>query len=123
MKPAAPLLAACCVSFPLLLGCSRNDTSTPAAPADAQSGPVSQPADDEGLQSLVGDLQSVDPDTRSFTVVSGDELAVFEFTDDTQVVGAPNVRGLTGDTGDRVTVRYRTHPVTSTKTAVRIDMN
>lgn len=123
MKPAARLLAALCVVFPLALGCSRSDTSTTAArDADIESGRASQASDDEGLRSLAGELRSVHLDTQSFTILAGDELALFEFSDDTQVVGAPSVQGLAANPGSRVTVHYRTHPITSTKTAVRIEM-
>jgi len=52
----------------------------------------------------------------------GDDLYEFAYTDDTQVVGGTNVQGLTSNRGNDVTVHYRENPFTSTKTAVRIEL-
>lgn len=55
----------------------------------------------------------------------GDDLYEFAYTDATEVVGgAANMRGLTGNTGNQITVHYRTtaNPFSSTKTAVRIEL-
>jgi len=73
---------------------------------------------------LAGQLRSVDPDRKTLIVAFGDDLYEFAYTDSTEVVGGgtANVRGLTGNTGNEVTVHYREHPITSTKTAVRIEL-
>jgi hypothetical protein len=54
----------------------------------------------------------------------GDDLYEFAYTDSTEVVGGgpANVRGLSGNTGNEIRVHYRENLLTSTKTAVRIEL-
>ena len=72
---------------------------------------------------LAGQLRTVNPERQTLFVAFGDDLYEFAYTDDTQVVGGTtNVQGLTGNRGNEVTVHYRENPFTSTKTAVRIEI-
>lgn len=72
---------------------------------------------------LSGQLRSVDPDRQALIVAFADDLYEFWYTDATQVQGGTeNVRGLTGNRGNQITVHYRENPITSTKTAVRIEL-
>jgi hypothetical protein len=53
----------------------------------------------------------------------GDDLYEFTYNDHTEVVGeAANRQGLTGKTGNGITVYYKEHTFTSTKTAVRLEL-
>jgi len=126
MRPFQPLLTAACVACVVMLGCGRSEQPTAGAQeqTDGQAEQAAAETSDREprVQSIVGALRTVDLDNRLFTVVTNSELYLFEFPDATEVVGTPNVRGLTGNTGDRVTVLYRPHPITSTKTAVRIEV-
>ena len=126
MRPSKPLLTVACVVCLVMLGCGRSEQPTAGAQeqTDIQSEQAAETTDREpGVQSIVGQLRTVDLDNRLFTVVTNSELYLFDFSDATEVVGTPNVRGLTGNTGNRVTVLYRPHPITSAKTAVRIEVH
>ena len=72
---------------------------------------------------MAGQLRMVDPNRQTLIVAFGDDLYEFAYTDDTEVVGGTtNVQGLTGNRGNEVTVHYRQSPITSTKTAVRVEL-
>ena len=73
---------------------------------------------------LAGQLRTIDPDRKTLIVAFRDDLYEFAYTNTTEVVGGgtANVRGLTGNTGNEITVHYRENPITSTKTAVRIEL-
>jgi hypothetical protein len=56
-------------------------------------------------------------------VAFADDLYEFFYTDATEVRGGgQNEQGLTGNRGNQITVHYRQNPITSTKTAVRIEL-
>jgi hypothetical protein len=72
---------------------------------------------------LSGQLRSVDTDRRALIVAFADDLYEFSYTDATEVRGGTeHVRGLTGNRGNQITVHYRKNPITSSKTAVRIEL-
>ena len=78
---------------------------------------------EEGSLVLSGQLRSIDPDRKALIVAFADDLYEFAYTDATEVQGGTeNVRGLTGNRGNEITVHYRENPFTSTKTAVRIEL-
>jgi hypothetical protein len=112
-----------CLLVPLMFACTRSDRTA----GSARNGTVleSSQAGDRTKDDLVlvGQLRSVDPDKETLIVAFADDLYQFAYTDSTQVVGGTsNVQGLTGNTGTEVTVHYRQNPITSTKTAVRIEL-
>jgi hypothetical protein len=77
----------------------------------------------KGDRVLAGQLRKVDPGNRTLIVAFGDDLYEFSYNDHTEIVEGPsNQRGLTGNTGNEITVHYREHTFTSTKTAVRIEV-
>ena len=110
--------------LPLLVAaCDRPSRSS--APSSDGMALESLRLDDRDKSSLVfsGQLRSVDPDRMALIVAFADDLYEFAYTDATEVEGATkNVRGLTGNRGDQITVHYRQNPLTSTKTAVRIEL-
>ena len=68
-------------------------------------------------------MRSVNPNRQTLILAFDDDLYEFAYTDVTEVVGArSNVQGLSGQAGTPITVHYREHPLTSTKTAVRIEL-
>ena len=112
-----------CLLLPLVAACDRFDRS----PEIARNGTAleSPRAGDREKSSLVlaGQLRTVDPSRQTLIVAFGDDLYEFAYTDETEVVGGTaNVQGLTGNRGNEVTVHYRQNPITSTKTAVRIEL-
>lgn len=110
--------------LPLLVAaCDRPSRSS--APSSDGTALESPRLDDRDKNSLVfsGQLRSVDPDRKALIVAFADDLYEFAYTDATEVEGATkNVRGLTGNRGDQIKVHYRQNPLTSTKTAVRIEL-
>jgi hypothetical protein len=112
-----------CLALPLVAACDRVDRSaTLARDGTAIESPR---AGDRAKSSLVmaGQLRTVDPSRQTLIVAFGDDLYEFAYTDETEVVGGTaNVQGLTGNRGNEVTVHYRQNPITSTKTAVRIEL-
>ena len=124
MRTRASRFSTLCLLLPLALAaaCDRNES-----PATSRDGTVAESprAGDRDKSSLVlaGQLRTVNPERRTLFVAFGDDLYEFAYTDDTQVVGGTtNVQGLTGNRGNEVTVHYRENPFTSTKTAVRIEI-
>lgn len=111
-----------CLLLALAAACDRSDRS----PVSRDGTTIeSSRAGDQAKSSLVlaGQLRMVDPNRQTLIVAFGDDLYEFAYTDDTEVVGGTtNVRGLTGNRGNDVTVHYRQNPITSTKTAVRIEL-
>jgi hypothetical protein len=72
---------------------------------------------------LAGQLRTVNPDRETLIVAFGDDLYEFAYNDETEVVGGTaTVQGLSGNRGNEVTVHYRQNPITSTKTALRIEL-
>lgn len=119
MGRRASLLGALALLLPLAAACDRPVVSKAGT---ALESPV---AGDQEKSShvLAGQLRTVDPRRQTLIVAFGDDLYEFAYTDDTQIVGgAANVQGLTGNRGNEVTVHYRVSPITSTKTAVRIEL-
>jgi hypothetical protein len=117
-----------CLVLPLVAACDRFERSpTLARDGTALEAPR---AGDRSKSSLIlaGQLRTVDPSRQTLIVAFGDDLYEFAYTDDTEVVGgatnvrATNVQGLTGNRGNQVTVHYRQNPITSTKTAVKIEL-
>ena len=122
MRTRASRLSSLCLLLPLAAACDRNES-----PAISRDGTVAESprAGDREKSSLVlaGQLRTIHPERHTLFVAFGDDLYEFAYTDDTQVVGGTtNVQGLTGNRGNEVTVHYRENPFTSTKTAVRIEI-
>jgi len=123
MRTRSWRLATCCLLLPLAFACNRSSQSS--APPNDGTALESPRADDRDKSSLVlaGQLRSVDPDKETLIVAFGDDLYQFAYDESTEVVGGTaSVRGLTGNTGNQITVHYRENPITSTKTAVRIEL-
>jgi hypothetical protein len=115
------LLGSLCLLLPLTVACNRSSQSSRADGTELES-PQAGDRSKSGLV-LAGQLRSVDPDRETLIVAFGDDLYEFAYTDATEVVGGTaNVRGLTGNTGNQITVHYRENAFTSTKTAVRIEL-
>jgi hypothetical protein len=122
MRTRASVLWTLCLLLPLVAACDRSDRSTGSRDGTALESPR---AGDQAKSSLVmaGQLRMVDPNRQTLIVAFGDDLYEFAYTDDTEVVGGTtNVQGLSGSRGNEVTVHYRQNPITSTKTAVRIEL-
>ena len=124
MRTRASRLSRLCLLLPLAAACDRNESP---AISRARDGTVAESprAGDREKSSLVlaGQLRTIHPERHTLFVAFGDDLYEFAYTDDTQVVGGTtNVQGLTGNRGNEVTVHYRENPFTSTKTAVRIEI-
>jgi hypothetical protein len=122
MRTRASRLSSLCLLLPLAAACDRNES-----PAISRDGTVAESprAGDREKSSLVlaGQLRTVNPERQTLFVAFGDDLYEFAYTADTQVVGGTtNVQGLRGNRGNEVTVHYRENPFTSTKTAVRIEI-
>jgi hypothetical protein len=118
MRRRASLLWTLCLLLPLVAACDRNEARDGTALESPRAG-------DQEKSSLVlaGQLRTVDPERQTLIVAFGDDLYEFAYTDDTEVVGGTaNVQGLTGNRGNEVTVHYRENRITSTKTAVRIEL-
>ena len=114
------LLGSLCLLLPLAVACNRSSQSR--ADGTVLESPQAGDRSKSGLV-LAGQLRSVDPDRETLIVAFGDDLYEFAYTDATEVVGGTaNVRGLTGNTGNQITVHYRENRITSTKTAVRIEL-
>ena len=124
MRTRASRLSTFCLLLPLALSAACARTESPATSGDGTV--IESPrAGDRDKSSLVlaGQLRTVNPERRTLFVAFGDDLYEFAYTDDTQVVGGTNnVQGLTGNRGNEVTVHSRENPFTSTKTAVRIEI-
>jgi len=126
MRTRALRFSTLCLLLPLALvaACARNES-----PAISRDGTVIEsPRAGDGEKSslvLAGQLRTVNPERRTLFVAFGDDLYEFAYTDDTQVVGGTtktNAQGLTGNRGNEVTIHYRENRFTSTKTAVRIEI-
>jgi hypothetical protein len=117
------LLGTFCLLLPLVVACSQPSQSS----APSRDGTASESAqggnNEKSALVLAGQLRSVNPDRQTMIVAFGDDLYEFAYTDATEVVGGTsNVRGLTGNRGNEITVHYKEHTFTSTKTAVRIEL-
>jgi hypothetical protein len=123
MRTRSWLLATWCLLLPLAFACNRSSQSS-SSPNDGTVLESTRSGDrDKSSLVLAGQLRSVDPDKETLIVAFGDDLYQFAYNDATEVVGGTaNVRGLTGNTGNQITVHYRENPITSTKTAVRIEL-
>jgi hypothetical protein len=123
MRTRSRLLATIWLLLPLVAAC---DLSSRSSPEIRNGTAIESPrADGRDKSSLVlsGQLRSVDPDRRALIVAFADDLYEFNYNDATQVQGGTeNVRGLTGNRGNQITVHYRQNPITSSKTAVRIEL-
>jgi hypothetical protein len=122
MRTRASLLSTLCLLLPLAAACDRNES--PAISRDGTVAESPRAGDrDKSSHVLAGQLRTVNPARQTLFVAFGDDLYEFAYTDDTQVVGGTtNVQGLKGNRGNEVTVHYRENPFTSTKTAVRIEI-
>jgi hypothetical protein len=110
--------------LPLLVAACDRPSRSSAASSDGTALESPRSADrDKSWLVFSGQLRSVHPERKALIVAFADDLYEFAYTDATEVEGATkNVRGLTGNRGDQITVHYRQHPLTSTKTAVRIEL-
>jgi hypothetical protein len=124
MRARSWLFGTLCLLLPLAFACSRpSQSSSPSR--NGTSIETSQASDRaKGDRVIAGQLRAVHPDRHTLIVAFGDDLHEFAYTDSTEVVGGAtaNVRGLTGNAGNEITVHYRENPFTSTKTAVRIEL-
>jgi hypothetical protein len=123
MRTRTWLLGTLCLLVPLTLACSQSSQSS--FTRDGTASESARPGDRaKGDLVLAGQLRTVDPDNKTLIVAFGDDLYEFAYTNSTEVAGGgtANVRGLTGNTGNEITVHYRENPLTSTKTAVRIEL-
>ncbi len=122
MSARCRLLGTFCLLLSLAVACNRSSQS----PLQNGTATDSSRAGDraKGDRILAGQLRTVDPDRKTLIVAFGDDLYEFAYTNSTEVLGGgtANVRGLTGNTGNEITVHYRENPITSTKTAVRIEL-
>ena len=122
MRTRASRLWTLCLLLPLAAACARSDRSSIARDGTALESPQSGERDKRS-HVMAGQLRTVDPNRQTLIVAFGDDLYEFAYTDDTEVVGGTtNVQGLTGNRGNEVTVHYRQNPITSTKTAVRVEL-
>jgi hypothetical protein len=123
MRTRSRLLATLGLLLPLAAACDRSSLPSEqindGTPIDS-----SRPDDrEEGSLLFSGQLRSVDPDRKALIVAFADDLYEFFYTDATEVQGGTeHVRGLTGNRGNQITVHYRQNPFTSTKTAVKIEL-
>jgi hypothetical protein len=109
-----PLAAAACDGFDRSPTGSRDGTAleSPRSGGRQKSSHV-----------MAGQLRTVNPDRQTLIVAFGDDLYEFAYNDETEVVGGTaSVQGLTGNRGNEVMVHYRQNPITSTKTAERIEL-
>jgi hypothetical protein len=123
MRARSWLLGTLCLLLPLAFACNRpSQSSSPSQDGTAIESSRGNRA--KGDRVLAGHLRSVNPDRKTLIVEFGDDLYEFAYTDSTEVVGGgtANVRALTGNAGNEITVHYRENPITSTKTAVRIEL-
>src|SRR5215468_10332935 len=66
------------------------------------------PAQQQAEKVFQGQLSKIDPNAKLILVTgAGDKEMVFEYTDSTQIVGAPNAQGLAGKSGTELRVTYR----------------
>lgn len=123
MSTRASCLWTICLLLPLVAACDRPGRSaTLSRDGTALESPRSGDREKDSLV-LAGQLRTVNPDRQTLIVAFGDDLYEFAYTDDTEVVGGTaNVQGLTGSRGNDITVHYRQNPITSTKTAVTIEL-
>jgi hypothetical protein len=123
MRTRIWFLATLSLVLTLVTACDRpGDSSDLASDGPALGTPQSGERDKDS-RALSGQLRSVDPDRKALIVAFEDDLYEFAYTDATMVQGGTeNVRGLTGNRGNHITVHYRESPITSTKTAVRIEL-
>ena len=122
MRARGWLVGTLCLFLPLAFACNRPDQSSSRNGTAIESSQAGDRA--KGDRVLAGQLRTIDPDRKTLIVAFGDDLYEFAYTNSTEVVGGgtANVRGLTGNTGTEITVHYRENPITSTKTAVRIEL-
>ena len=123
MRARSWLFGTACLLVLLAIACNRPSQSTSSRDGTAlESSQASDRAN--GGRVLAGQLRTVDPDNKTLIVAFGDDLYEFAYTDSTEVVGGgtANVRGLTGNTGTEITVHYRENRITSTKTAVKLEL-
>ena len=116
------LVGAVCLLLPLMAACGQSSrTSLPAGSTPVTSGHTAD--GQKNSRVLVGQLRSVNSNRKTLIMAFEDDLYEFAYTNATEVVGgASNVRAITGNTGNQITVHYRQNRITSTKTAVRIEL-
>ena len=126
MRTRASRFSTLCLLLPLALAAACARTESPATSRDGTVIESPRAGDwDKSSLVLAGQLRTVNPERRTLFVAFGDDLYEFAYTDDTQVVGGTtktNAQGLTGNRGNEVTIHYRENRFTSTKTAVRIEI-
>ena len=126
MRTRASRFSTLCLLLALALAaaCARTESPTTSRDGTVIESPRAGDRDKSSLV-LAGQLRTVNPERRTLFVAFGDDLYEFAYTDDTQVVGGTtktNAQGLTGNRGNEVTIHYRENRFTSTKTAVRIEI-
>jgi hypothetical protein len=121
MRARSRLLAILCLLLPLAFACSRSNEPLSRDGTVLESPDAGDRA--KGDRVLAGQLRSVYPDKQTLVMAFGDDLYEFAYNDSTEIVGGDSKqRGLTGNTGNEITVHYKEHTFTSTKTAVRIEL-
>jgi len=110
-------LSALVLTLTLVFGCGRDRLAAPRHDGTVESPQASD------RSAMTGQLRSVNPDKQAVIISVGDELYEFNYSDHTEVIGGTsNIQGLTGSTGNPITVHYRENPITSTKTVVRFEL-
>jgi hypothetical protein len=114
-----------CLAVLLLTACSspepvvENDPNVIAEPPQAASEPVAPPALPE--QWIAGELQAVDLNARTFTIREAEGTdQTLHFSESTEIVGAPDAQGLSGQQGAQVTAYYM--DAGDTKMAARVEI-
>jgi hypothetical protein len=123
MRTRSRFLATLSLLSLLVAACDQSSRSSAhSGDGAALESPRSHERDNSSLV-FSGQLRSVDPDRKALIVAFADDLYEFAYTDATEVQGGTkNVRGLTGNRGTQITLHYRQNPLTSTKTAVKIEL-
>jgi hypothetical protein len=121
MRACSRRLAILCLLLPLAFACGGSNEPLSRDGTVLESPESGDRA--KGDRVLAGQLRSVYPDKRTLVMAFDDDLYEFTYNKSTEIVGGNSAQqGLTGKTGNEITIHYKEHPFTSTKTAVRIEL-
>lgn len=108
-------ILACAALLALALpGCGPGTETEPAeetaaneAPAPFESAPADEPAVAAESRAVTGEIQSVDLDAKTLTLLQSDNTTMeYWFTETTEIVGAAGTQGLAGEQGSRATIYF-----------------
>jgi hypothetical protein len=135
MRVLIPLFAVLLVAFTVGACAPEGDTMEPSTGEEAGGPLIPEPDIDvpetsvgdvfepEVEAALSGELRSVDVEAMTFVVLTeGGVEEEFEFTEETEVVGAAGTQALAGEQGSRITVYYD-EAIVGTPEAVRIEID